>query len=268
MIFYFTGTDNGKYLAKLYSHLLDDNEVVDIRPKIKYGEKSLYHSEKPYVFITPIHSWRVPKVIEKFIDDNTFAGHRDIYFLFNCGGTSGNAQDYLKEFMAKRSKLKYMGNVDIVMPDSYIILFNTASMEKRRELFEKANEQAFEISEKIKNGDRLEGRKTKWIDHIYSGPINHCFNNYMDKHKGFHVSEKCISCGKCETNCPVKAVVYVKNKPTWNDKCMQCLSCISRCPVQAIGYKKVLEKRTPYLNTFKLDDFTEQLNALTEKYNK
>ncbi len=265
MIFYFTGTDNGKYLAELYSKVLQDNDVVDIRPLVKSGEKRLYNSEKPYVFIVPIHSWQIPKIVEKFIDDNSFAGNRKIYFIFNCGGSSGNAQHYVKNFIVNRTKLSYMGNVDVVLPDSYFLMFTPPAIEKRKAYFEKANIQAFEVAKRIMHDENLIERKIKWYDHIYSSIINPFFNNHYNKSKSFTVSDECIGCGRCEENCPVDCIVFVNKKPTWNDKCMQCLSCISRCPTKAIDHGGALKKRDAYLNTYKLSDFEEQIAKLEEE---
>jgi electron transfer flavoprotein alpha subunit len=49
------------------------------------------------------------------------------------------------------------------------------------------------------------------------------------------VPDKCISCGKCESACPVEAIVYdAAGIPIIDaDKCIGCRKCLKACPVEA-----------------------------------
>lgn len=54
------------------------------------------------------------------------------------------------------------------------------------------------------------------------------------KKKGYHITEKCIGCGKCKRVCPQRCIdegnLYVINQ----NHCLHCGNCYENCPVKAI----------------------------------
>ena len=50
------------------------------------------------------------------------------------------------------------------------------------------------------------------------------------------ISDECISCGSCESSCPVSAISAGDGKYIIkSDDCIDCGSCESSCPVSAIS---------------------------------
>ena len=50
------------------------------------------------------------------------------------------------------------------------------------------------------------------------------------------ISDECVSCGACESECPVTAIsegdgIYVIDA----DACTDCAACVDCCPVSAIS---------------------------------
>ena len=51
----------------------------------------------------------------------------------------------------------------------------------------------------------------------------------------YKISDDCISCGACESECPVNAISAGDGKYVIDaDSCIDCGSCASVCPVEAI----------------------------------
>ncbi|MCT4614741.1 MAG: 4Fe-4S binding protein [Marinifilaceae bacterium] len=48
-------------------------------------------------------------------------------------------------------------------------------------------------------------------------------------------NKHCVSCGKCEQNCPVEAI-DLKNKISNNKICIGCLACVNNCEYNGINY--------------------------------
>ena len=58
---------------------------------------------------------------------------------------------------------------------------------------------------------------------------------------GLHITsekEKCISCKKCNQNCPMglNVVELVKDDHDFGAECIQCGSCVDHCPKKALSY--------------------------------
>ena len=52
------------------------------------------------------------------------------------------------------------------------------------------------------------------------------------------ISDECIKCGSCESQCPVSAISEGADKYEINpDECIDCGACESQCPVSAISEK-------------------------------
>ncbi len=49
------------------------------------------------------------------------------------------------------------------------------------------------------------------------------------------VTEECISCGACETECPVDAIAEGDIYTIDAELCTDCGSCAEVCPVEAIS---------------------------------
>lgn len=49
------------------------------------------------------------------------------------------------------------------------------------------------------------------------------------------IGEECVSCGACESQCPVSAITQGAERYEIDaDTCISCGACASQCPVDAI----------------------------------
>ena len=52
----------------------------------------------------------------------------------------------------------------------------------------------------------------------------------------YTISDECISCGACETECPTNAISEGDGKYIVNaDECISCGACAGACPVGALA---------------------------------
>ena len=50
----------------------------------------------------------------------------------------------------------------------------------------------------------------------------------------YKITDACISCGACESDCPTDAIKAGDGIYVIDDKCIDCGACKDTCPVEAI----------------------------------
>ena len=134
MILYFSGTGNSEYAAKRIGRELRD-EVLNLFERIRNHDYSEIHSDSPWVVVVPTYAWRIPRIVQEWLENAALTGNRDIYFVMTCGGSIGNAGRYLEKLCAAR-KFHYLGYAQIKMPENYIAMFSTPTQEEAMDLIQ------------------------------------------------------------------------------------------------------------------------------------
>lgn len=236
MILYFSGTGNSEYTAQRIGKVIDD-KVINLFDKIRNIDYSDIKSERPWVIVVPAYAWRIPRIVNDWLQKTIFSGNRDIYFVMTCGGSIGNAGKYLETLCAQKN-MNYLGCAEIVMPENYIALFSTPTKDKALQIIERAESAIDSTALHIKNGNTLPKRNISFGDKANSGIINGLFYPLFVHAKKFYATEDCISCGKCVNVCPLENVSIENGKPKWGNSCTHCMACICKCPKEAIEYGK------------------------------
>ena len=244
MILYFSGTGNSRYVAEKISKVTGDN-VISINEILKSGNKGIIESEKPFIFVCPTYAWRIPRVVSEFIREANFKNTKEVYFILTCGGETGEAVKYIRKLCIEKG-FTLKGFASVIMPDNYIVMYDTPDEEKANKIIEGATEKISYIAKCIKDGKELEEEKSKLGSSLKSGLVNSLFYSAFVKAKGFYSTDKCISCGKCAKLCPLNNINIVDGRPKWGANCTHCMACICGCPVQAIEYKNKTKGRTRY----------------------
>ena len=222
-------------MALQLAERIEEEQVVSINRRMKAGKRETIRSKRPLVFVAPTYSWRLPRVVEQWILDTDFQGSRDAYFVLTCGSSCGNAAAYAAKLCAKKG-WRFHGLAPVVMPENYLALFPTPSASECRTIVKNALPRIAALAEQIRAGARLAGASASLGGKLESGPINPLFYALFVHDKGFSVSDRCISCGKCARRCPLNNIRLTEGRPAWKGNCTHCMACIGGCPTEAIEY--------------------------------
>lgn len=250
MIFFFTGTGNSEYAARKIARKMKVS-AVSIGKSMKAGVNRFYLADGEALgFVFPIYAWSVPEIVKRFISEMALENYSDqyVFAVFTCGASIGSAYGDLKKCLADAGiTLKYAR--DLMMPDNYIVMFKSASPEKREKIFAAADVAINAIAKDVaaKSEDTVITGKVP--AKVFSRAMNSLFRKYALGTKKFHVTDACISCDFCKKVCPESAIIMEEGRPRWHKKsCAKCMACINRCPVQAIEYGSSTKNRQRYVH--------------------
>lgn len=241
MVLYFSGTGNSQQVAVQVADQLSDG-LYSINRAMKAGERGAIQSDRPLVFVAPTYSWRMPKVVERWILEAGFQGDKRAYFILTCGGDSGNAGAYAERLCTKKV-LRFCGLAQVPMPENYLALFPTPDAEECQKIMEQARPMVRSLADLIKAGKQFPTRPVSLGGRLESGPVNPIFYTLCVHDQKFAVSDACFSCGKCAQRCPLNNIALVDGRPVWRGNCTHCMACIGGCPAGAISYGAKSEGR-------------------------
>ena len=207
MIFYFSGTGNTKWAVEKLAEKTGDEVVflpdVANKPyhlKLKPGER--------LGFCFPVHGWRPPTLVRKFIEQLTVENIEDsyVYSLVTAGDNIGETIDILRNDLKERN-IPLHSSCSLIMPESYVGLpFMDVDTKEKEQL-------------KISNADKK---------------LDEFINIVLQR-----AEDKCLHCGKCAKVCSVDNIIWHEGEiPSWKQDgtCMACFNCYHHCPTHAIEY--------------------------------
>ncbi len=168
-----------------------------------------------------------------------------MYFIFTSSGNSANAEKYASKLIKKIGKIP-LGTSTVYMPGNYIAFMQNPEPEYSKQVIEYSTPQIHELAKLISQGKSLPSTAPTPSGEILSVEVNLWFRTFWMKAKGFYSTDKCISCGKCVTVCPLNNISLSDGHPTWGNKCTHCMACISYCPTEAIEFKSVTQGKNRY----------------------
>lgn len=234
MIIYFSGTGNSEYAAERIGRIINE-EAVDLFEKIRRRDFSEMQADRPWVVVVPTYAWRIPRIVEEWLQNTRLTGSREIYFVMTCGENNGNAGKYLERLCAAKG-LHYKGCVSIIMPENYIAMFTTPTREEALKTMRQADEEIDQAARLIQSGEKFSQPAITLKDTILSGIVNDAFYPLCVHARKFYATDACVSCGKCVKVCPLNNIRLEEGKPVWSKNCTHCMACICRCPSEAIEY--------------------------------
>lgn len=245
MIFYFSGTGNSLAVAKYLEKELAERKI-DMALAVRKKNFSYEIEEEERVgFVFPVYFWGLPSIVAYFLNRVCFEKGRKpyLYGVITCGSGIGAADQQMKRILKKRNQ-KLQAVFPLVMPDNYIVMFQAPTDEEVEKILKKAEKDIVSIAASIKGKEEGSWSKAKGL--ALSTAMQPLYRNGRKTAK-FHAEDTCISCGKCASVCPVRAIRIKDGKPMWVKKqCVFCMACINRCPVQAIQYGNRTLKKGRY----------------------
>ena len=216
--------------------------------KIREGDYSPIHSEKPFVICSPIYVCEMPGFVNKFLKKTTFTGSREFYFIFTSGGYSGCASVLAKD-LCRRKKLIFKGAADIVMPRNYIAndIYPMQDDETIKQQILDGAARIPEVVSVIKEGGLLTKRRVFLFETLAIVPVALIWPHIKMQAKYFFTTDSCIGCGKCAKLCPLNNINIVDKRPVWGRDCTHCMACIANCPKECIEYEKLTQGKNRYV---------------------
>ena len=247
MVLYFSATGNTKLMAEtIAKHLGDDS--LDLLKRIKAGDHSAIHSERPFVICAPVYVSELPSFFTDFLKKISLTGSREVYGILTNGGYSGVAGGQMKRII-RQKKLEFKGYAEFKLASNHITNKShkeTGDAEIINRI-ETSLSKAADAARVIQNGECFKNRHLFLLEYAVTLPVAPVLCYFNQKTDGFRTTEKCISCKKCARLCPMNVIEIQNGKPVWNEKrCAHCMSCIQNCPTEAIEYKTVTEGKKRY----------------------
>ncbi len=241
MILYFSGNGNSRWVAEQLAMQTHD-KALDMTMYIREGisPETLKIDDERLGVVFPIHSWYAPRPVVKFIErlPNNI-GYK--YVVATCGDDAGKAMQRLYKHF------RWDAAWTVIMPNTYIPMFNLDSDELALSKIKKAREWVLpSIAEKILRKSKEESVREGGFPWLKTYVVQPLFAKFVVRSHGFHVEGDCILCGTCVKSCPVGNVRLEDAGPKWQDKCIHCMACVHGCPLHIIQYAHSTQKRGRY----------------------
>lgn len=245
MIFCFSGTGNSRWIADTLARELND-KVIMMNNDHECCDVSACER---ILWVFPIYSWGLPPVVKTFIRNlrlnNVETTH---YMVCSCGDDIGLAHLQWRKEITHRG-WEAMASYSVIMPNTYTLMkgFDVDAQDIVASKLQKAVNRVNEIAQKIKSGVKTDDVKRGSWAWIKTHIIYPYFVKFCMSPKPFHVTERCISCGKCAKECPMKNITMSDRRPQWGNNCAMCLRCYHTCPQHAVEYGKETKFKGQYL---------------------
>lgn len=247
MIFYFSGNGNSQLVANRLSVALAERRVVRLCENV--AESHVVTGEKRIIWVFPIYSWGLPKIVQRFIKSVNLIGGNELchHMVCTCGDDVGLAHMMWRNDIRGRGWTA-VSTFSVIMPNTYVALpgFDVDSPDVVKTKLGDAPTRISVIAEMISNNifidDVVQGSYA-WIKTKVVYPI---FMALLTTSKYYRANAKCVQCGICVKICPMHNISIINDKVHWGDQCEMCMACYHVCPMHAVAYGSRTKSKGQY----------------------
>jgi ferredoxin len=247
-IYYFSGTGNAK---KVTGWITDVAKNSGYKPEVNNIAETNVRDIKPVPnsligIISPTHGFNFPPLVLNFIFRFPRSKGNIALFMINTRagmklskiflpGLSGIAQ-LLAALVLILKGYKIVGMRPIDLPSNWISLHPGIKATVVDSMFTKCKRQSEAFINKILDGKRNYRSLFDILQDLLVSPIafGYYFVGRFMLAKTFYAARSCDNCGLCISQCPVKAISLVQNRPFWSYRCESCMKCMNSCVNKSI----------------------------------
>jgi ferredoxin len=232
-IFYYTGTGNSLWVARVLAQELGNTELISM---VDWDVKKHVIDSPVIALIFPVHIWGVPGRVLDFLDALKEISPSYVFAIANNAGQVSNTLVQLKKIMDSKH-LALSSGWSIVMPSNYIPWGGPGSLDEQNKRFQAARIKLSSIAEQVHRRVNLPVEKGPlWQRIVFTGIYKFTFPLVPKMDDKFWVDERCNQCRLCVNICPAQNIDILNEKLLWHNHCEQCLACIQWCPPEALQY--------------------------------
>ncbi len=251
MILYFSGSGNSLNVADRIASVTRQRLVAIDDFTRSAVETIEFGHDEAFGIVCGVHFFGLPAIVADFISEVRFRGIPAYSFsVLTYGTMTGSAGLQLKKLLSIKD-IKLDARFSVKMVDTWTPMFNLSDKAKTAETTHKAQRHIERIADMIamrKTGKFDHASLPSWIGKLY-------YTTYPSHRRTgkFHViAERCVSCGLCARNCPVRVIKMSESKrPVWEaQQCTLCLRCLHHCPSAAIQYGSHTLRHGQFVNPY------------------
>ena len=242
---YLSGTGDTKHcIEKFLSEFNPDSKCVPIEDN---GSIETIKNNDTVVLAYPTQFSNVPYMVRDYVIRNKeLWKDKNVFLITTMGAFSGDGTGCLARVLKKYGAV-ILGGMQIHMPDAVCdskLLKKT--LEENKRIVHEADEKIENAVRGIKENGKYPKEGLSFPAHLAGlfGQRLWFYNKTTDYSKKLKISDSCIGCGLCASNCPMGNLVIQNGKAVNLEKCAMCYRCISSCPKKAITLlgKEVVEQ--------------------------